>query len=239
MIDSYYFGAAASILSALEDKGEARVLMARALHLGCVAMRRLVDDLGEGGEMAWAIRHLTSPEMKEVAPEAIIPRSAEGITVEEVDWRAAERIKGAAELLRVFATEEEKALRRAGIPEPAVVFIMSQAKECIELLDRAIRRKSANQLTWLRLEQSAKELAGEVCSQSLFLESDLKTRKYANKCAYLLAGAGTIKLNVSVDAITTLGLLPWMTAWSGKLGAGIWAKGAGLIPFPGKSPDAH
>jgi hypothetical protein len=139
--------------------------------------------------------------------------------------------------LSIFLKEEERALIQEGVPARPTTFIMSQAKESIELLDRALSSKGVrSKLTWERLRQPVTELSGEICSQAQYLEDDLKARKYLGKAAYALAGAGTIKLNVSVDIITTLGLLPWVTAWSGKLGAALWGRAAGLIPFPGDQP---
>ncbi len=57
-------------------------------------------------------------------------------------------------------------------------------------------------------------------------------RGYARKSVYALCGAGVIKMNTTVDVVTTLGMLPWMTVWSGKLGASLWARAAGILPFP-------
>ena len=85
MSDLYYFAMAANILAALEEKGSPRIVMARALRLACTATQKLARELESDGEMDWAIQHLTSPDMKEVAPEAAIPKSPEGVTVTQLD----------------------------------------------------------------------------------------------------------------------------------------------------------
>src|SRR5579864_5522416 len=179
MRDIYYFAAAANILNAIEQEGDPRIVMARALHLGCIAMRKLTKELSEGGEMEWAIQHLTSAAMAEVTPEAMIPRSEEGVILGSPDHKAREMVEGAATLLDVFLKEEERVFRQAEVPEPAIRFICSQAKESIGLLDHALKfKRGRSQPTWERLRQSVTELGEEICLQAQHLEDSQKMRKY-------------------------------------------------------------
>jgi hypothetical protein len=235
MRDLYYFEAAKSILHALNEEGDSRIVMARALRLGCKATRKMVADLSSGGDLDWAIQHLTSQDMFDKSPEAVIPRHSEGVTIVGRSHDAGEKVSDAGALLNAFLSAEREAMFKAGVPYTAVDFIHGEAREAIELLERALSSKlKSARPNWDRLRQAVTELSKEVCDQAQSLEDDQKTRKYLKKGVYALCGAGTIKMNVSVDIITTLGLLPWMTAWSGKLGAALWARAAGLIPFPGE-----
>ncbi len=142
MRDPYYFAAAANILGAIQQEGsdtDKRIVLTRALRLGCVTMRKLATDLSPGGEIDWAIQHLTSSDAEEVAPEALIPRRAEGVRVRSLDDRTRKRIESATGFLEVFVNEEERVLRESGMPDASVRFISSQAKESVQLLDGVLR----------------------------------------------------------------------------------------------------
>lgn len=77
------------------------------------------------------------------------------------------------------------------------------------------------------LRSRVDRLRREVCEFAAEAEEIQTIRERLKASAYALAGASVIGFDASVDAVTTFGLAPWMTAVSGAVGGGLITKVSG------------
>jgi hypothetical protein len=198
----YYSETASRLLVALGSEADSEVTMVRAARLACNALRSLERDLSPEGELRWSLEHLNNLSSAD-KDEATLA------------------LRGSRELFEVFLLTEVRALRKAGMPANVVEAIKAKANAARSAI-------TDDTLNADFLASRVEALAESVCAYSAETERAEKIRKIVKNSAYALAGASTISINASVDAVTTLGLAPWMTALSGGIGCALIAK-----PFGG------
>jgi hypothetical protein len=143
------------------------------------------------------------------------------IIEEDPAWIAI-KIDSARQMLDAFRVAESYAFERARVPKEVRRFIATITEEVMWEIEQL---GTTSQESWNGLRQKIDALRNEACRNSYQLNSADKFRNVLRRTAFVFAGGGVIKINFSVDALTTWGLSPWMTALSGKLGEKLILKG--------------
>lgn len=196
----YAIRAADRMVDALDENASV-AKQAQALAIGCRTLERLARDSRPGGSL-WRDLERLSNQKKEYEAQFM---------------RATENVNYFAES---FQHMEEDALLKAGASKQLVQFIF----EDVESLLAAIRRQDLSSGWAMR---SIEDLRRSVCSASLAMDRSNRLKQMVTRSLYGVAGAGVVAVNGSTDAVTTLGLLPWMTAVSGGLGCVLLGRSIG------------
>lgn len=133
--------------------------------------------------------------------------------------------KRAAESPRSFTAIlghiEEEALQKSGASPQLTRFLFAD----VDTLLRSIREQ---ELSADRAQNYVERLRDSVCSSGdsvITLLASKDRRRLAQgmvqRGAQGIAGAGIVSVNAGGDAVTTLGLAPWMTALSGAFGGAL------------------
>lgn len=177
-------------------------MVARLMRLGCEGLRQAVIDLETGRDLAWTIEHLREVQS---APD-MFPENLHDL-------------RSASAFVEIFLHKEFAALDADGVPAPVKALIQAQARNVLSSMKYVELPRIEN------LKSDISKLRESVCGQAKLLERREAELSFVKKATYAIAGCGLITFNGSVDIITTFGLAPWMTVFSGALGGGIVSKG--------------
>ncbi|MHB1142263.1 MAG: hypothetical protein ACYC1T_10980 [Sulfuricaulis sp.] len=194
-----YFTTAAKLMEFVNstETGVAhRTAGARLLRLGCRALRDLQRDMGIDGDIDWARHHLAE--------------------MTNLDRQLEQYEDSSRALFDIFLTAESAMFEKIGMPPDLRGFIIQRAGD---LKREYWNLEEIPENTWNRMRQEVQALADNVCTYADSFATLEKWRDIGKRSALVLVGGSIIKINASIDAITTYGLAPWMTAKSGKLGS--------------------
>ena len=202
---SYHYAtdAASRMMAAMDDTERSTVTqMARALRIGCTALRRLKGDLGPTGQLRRDIERMA-----------------------KLRGSAAEQVRQATSSVPVFLESfgrfEEGALRRAGVEERLIQLVFEDVEAVLE----KVRKERPRADTVLEhISTLERVVCGEMHSLVFAMTSAEHrelVRRRVKRGINGIAGCGVIAINASTDAVTTLGLAPWMTQVSIGLGGAL------------------
>jgi hypothetical protein len=216
----YYSDVASRLLIALSSPAAPEIALPRAARAGCEALKILERDLDTDGDLRWGVDHLNDILAKSRSDSTSNPLSLAHFSHGSPLWTSQSleaELLGSRELFEVFLLAEVTALREAGMPQNVVELVRAAAQ-------RARNEITGRELNAERLQAAVRELRQGVCDFATDREQVGVIRGRVEKTAYALAGAATLTINGSVDALTTLGLAPWMTVVSGGLGGAMISK---------------
>jgi hypothetical protein len=191
---SYMADAARDIMRALSAQGEGRrVALQRALGSACAALRQLHFDLADtGSKTGFALRHLE--ELRKASLREL-PAPTQ-------------------QLFDAFLKVEDGLFAAAGVADDVREFIRREASKLSIDMTQPLPSAAG-------IRDKLAPLMNAVCDQSKRLDDDAAAAGFLRRAGLMLTGGLTIGINGSVDAVTTLGLAPWMTALSGGFGGGL------------------
>jgi len=179
------------VLSAHE--GGRRVALQRGLGSGCSALRHLYFDLADtASKTGFALHHL-----------------------EELRKASLKELPGQIQpLFEAFLKVEDSLFAAAGVPDDVRWFIRNEASKLSIDMTQPLPSPA-------ELRDKLAPLMNKVCELSGRLDDDASVVGLLRRSGLVLSGCLTVGINASVDAVTTLGLAPWMTAISGGVGSGL------------------
>lgn len=197
MTPRYLVDAVDEIVRALSSSKESRHLtVTRALMAACTALNLLDQDLSQQqSTLAASMRHL-----------------------EDLRKKYLKELSDELNLLLIRLHDfEDRLLADAGVPRRVRAFIRSESEKVT--IDPSQPLISPGEL-----RDRLGPLRQEVCAEAGRLQSAFDTEDLARRSAYVLGGVTLISINASVDAATTAGTIPWLTALSGPAGGGLIVK---------------
>jgi hypothetical protein len=198
MSTKYLSDAALDIIKATSFNGEnKRLALQSALASGCAALTRLFHELADQSS---ALR-FAFEQLEEVRTANLQNLPA--------DLNA---------MLREFMKLEDALFSSAGVDPKVRDFIREEAMKLGLDPTEPIPKPAELRDRLVSLKNTVCETRGKIASIQ-------EQEKVAKKGLYFLAGALTMGINGSVDAVTTLGLAPWATALSGGVGGVLIGKG--------------
>lgn len=205
----YASDAATRMIQALEESDHLRApAIAAALRIGCHTLGLLVRDLQPGFPLYEDLKRLSALKREH---RYEIERATESIET----------------FSKTFLFIEERALIESGASSKLVRFLFSDVQELRNVL-------RGDDFSIDTVQRRLEDLEASVCEAKRDVQSRLDAEERSSELARVvergalgIGGAAIVAFNLSTDAVTTFGLLPWMTALSGALGSTLIGKAAG------------
>ena len=193
----YALDAANRMIAILDDEHAGPLGLGRALAIGCATLKRLEKDLQNNGPFRRDLERLA----RDYGNGHLEPPTSSFQTFAET-----------------FIQFEKNAMKKAGASSQLISFMF----EDVELvLDGLKAREFSPETTKTRVQR----LRQSICSISEALvliaqsaDRNARLRRNAKRALHGVAGGGIMVANASADAVTTLGLAPWMTVISAGVG---------------------